>query len=108
MSWHFKFVADSKEDVRQGINAHMAMVDSDYLCQLTAKMHEAVSFLLDNQGIAWMVESFGHVGANDGCNFTFKVEPVNTACLAINAMRLKHQRPAPPSPSHKESRDDKD
>ena len=89
MSWHFKFVALDKEEIKQGVNAHMAMVDSDWLCSLTTKMHEAVKWLKDNDGIYWVVESFGHVGAQDGCNFSFTVEPITSAKHALNVVRKK-------------------
>ena len=77
MSWHYKFLAESKKEIGPALDKHMAMVNSEFLCELTTKMRQAVSLLKDNEGIAWMVESFGHIG-DQGCNFTFKVEPVNT------------------------------
>lgn len=77
MSWHYKFVAETKKDIGRGLDKHMAVVDADFLCELTTKMRQAVSVLEDHDGIAWFVESFGHIGF-DGCNFTFKVEPINS------------------------------
>lgn len=77
MSWHYKFVAESKEDIGPAIDKHMAVVNSDFLCELTTHMHQCIHLLTDYEGIAWQVESFGHVG-DQGCNFTFKVEPINT------------------------------
>jgi hypothetical protein len=77
MSWHYRFVAENKKAIGPALDKHMAVVDSDFLCELTTKMHQVVRTLNDHEGIAWLVESFGHVGF-DGANFTFKVEPIDT------------------------------
>jgi len=80
MSWHYKFFAPDKDSILIGLDAHMGQVDSDYLCELTTMMRKAVHNLANHEGIGWNVEAFGHVPdcQGDGCNFTFKVEPVNT------------------------------
>ena len=65
MSWHYKFLAEGKKEILNGIDVHMAQVDSDFLCELTSHMRQAVGFLHDAPGIAWVVESYGHVGAAD-------------------------------------------
>lgn len=98
MSWHYKFVAENKQEVGFGIDKHMAVVNSDFLCELTTKMRQAMSLLTDYEGVAWSVESFGHVG-DQGCNFTFKVEPVNTTRNPF--YRPAEPLPAPPVPEEK-------
>lgn len=80
MSWHYKFFAQDKDSIMSALDVHMVQVDSDFLCELTTLMRKAVHNLNNNRGIGWNVEAFGHVPDynGDGCNFTFKVEAVNT------------------------------
>ena len=81
MSWHYKFYAETKDEIRAGLNSHLGSINQTFVCSLTTKMLEAVNTLADDQeGIGWIVECFGHVGTvrESACNFTFKVEPINS------------------------------
>lgn len=81
MSWHYKFYAETKDEIKVGLNAHLGDINQDFVRSLTTRMLEAVNTLSDDQnGIGWIVECFGHVGTarESACNFTFKVEPINT------------------------------
>ena len=81
MSWHYKFYAETKSEIKDGMNAHLGTINQQFVCSLTTRMLEAVNTLADDQeGIGWIVECFGHVGTTreSACNFSFKVEPINT------------------------------
>ena len=85
MSWSFKFYAGSKEEIHLGLNRHLAenLMPVALQTEMLRAVDRAVSVANqrpdDAAGIGWIVESFGHIGDGGGaCNFTFKLEPINT------------------------------